>query len=70
MLIAYAIITGLFVSLDVRRSMAYVTAFAAALGVFSTLRALSVAAITILLVAGVQTVRREIDPEPSTQLAL
>lgn len=69
-LIAYAIITGFFVALDVRRSMAYVTAFAAALGVFSTLRALTIAALAVLLMAGIQTLCRELGPEFPTRPVL
>lgn len=70
MLISYTILTGLFIVLDIRHLMAYVTAFVAALGALSTLRALTAAILTLFLVSGVQTLRREIGPEFSAQPAL
>ena len=61
-LFAFTATSGVFYLLHTLQPMAYIAAFAAAIGVFPTLPSLVVAIITVLLMAGVQAVRRHYGP--------
>lgn len=64
-LITFAVTTGLFYFLNVRQPMAYVAAFTAAIGLLPTIQSLLSAAITVLLMAGIQDIRRRYGPNIS-----
>lgn len=46
--------------------MAYVTTFTAAIGGFPTLQAFAVGVGTVLIVAGLQVIRRKVGPDSGT----
>lgn len=62
-LLAFVASTAAFYALHVTHPMAYVTSFTAAIGGFPTLQAFAVAAGTVLIVAGLQVIRRKMDPD-------
>jgi len=62
-LLAFVASTGLFYVLNIAHPMAYVTTFTAAIGGFPTLQAFAVAAGTVLIVAGLQMIRRKVGPD-------
>lgn len=62
-LLAFVASTAVFYALHVTHPMAYVTTFTAAIGGFPTLQAFAVAAGTVLIVAGLQVIRRKLDPD-------
>lgn len=64
--VAFLLTTAGFYALHVRHSMAYVTTFTAAIGAFRSVRALTVVAIAILFVAGLQFLRRKLGPDLDT----
>lgn len=63
-LLAFAGSTAIFYALHIHYPMAYVTGFTAAIGAFPTIQALAVAVVAILIVAGLQVLRRKLGPEP------
>lgn len=65
-LLAFVVSTAIFFLLNISHPMAYVTTFTAAIGGFPTLQALAVAVGTILIVAGLQVIRRKVGPETDT----
>lgn len=62
-LLAFVASTAVFYALDVTHPMAYVTTFTAAIGGFPTLQAFAVAVGTVLIVAGLQVIRRKVGPD-------
>lgn len=65
-LLAFVASTAVFYALHVTHPMAYVTTFTAAIGAFPTLQAFAVVVGVILIVAGLQVVRRKVDPDSDT----
>ncbi|WP_227376290.1 hypothetical protein [Haladaptatus halobius] len=61
--VALAGTTGVFYLLNTLQPMAYVATFAAAIGSFPTIQSLVIAALAVLLMAGIQAVRRRYGPE-------
>lgn len=62
-LLAFVASTAVFYVLTVTHPMAYVTTFTAAIGGFPSLQAFTVAAGTVLIVAGLQVIRRKVGPD-------
>lgn len=62
-LLAFIASTAVFYVLNITHPMAYVTTFTAAIGGFPTLQAFAVTAGTILIVAGLQMIRRKVGPD-------
>ncbi|WP_332900329.1 hypothetical protein [Haladaptatus sp. CMSO5] len=62
-LVTFAVTTGIYYRLNTHQPMAYVAAFTAAIGALPTIQSLVVASITVLLMAGVQAVRRRYGPK-------
>ncbi|WP_227379786.1 hypothetical protein [Haladaptatus halobius] len=62
-LVTFAVATAIFYMLNIHQPMAYVAAFTTAIGALPTIQSLVVAVIAVLLIAGIQTVRRRYGPE-------
>ncbi|MGN8216042.1 hypothetical protein [Halococcus salifodinae] len=62
-LVGFAVTTGVFYLMNTQEPMAYVATFTAAIGGFPTVQSLVVAVIAVLLMAGIQSIRRRYDPE-------
>lgn len=62
-LLAFVASTAVFYVLNVTHPMAYVTTFTAAIGGFPTLQAFAVAVGMVLIVAGLQVIRRKKGPD-------
>jgi len=62
-LLAFVASSAVFYVLHITHPMAYVTTFTAAIGGFPTLQAFAVAAGAVLIVAGLQVIRRKVGPD-------
>lgn len=65
-LLAFVASTAVFYVLNITHPMAYVTTFTAAIGGFPTLQAFAIAVGTVLIVAGLQVIRRKMGPDSDT----
>lgn len=65
-LLAFVVSTAVFYALHVTHLMAYVTTFTATIGAFPTLQAFAVVVGTVLIVAGLQGIRRKMGPDSDT----
>ncbi len=66
-LLAFVASTAVFYALHIEHPMAYVTAFTAAIGAFPSIQALVVVGVAVLCVAGLQALRREVGPAPTSE---
>ena len=64
-MVAFAGTTGVFYVLHTYQPMAFVAAFTTAIGALPTVQSLIIAVIAVLLMAGIQAVRRRYAPESS-----
>ncbi|WP_323677305.1 HPP family protein [Halorubellus sp. PRR65] len=62
-LLAFIASTAVFYVLNITHPMAYVTTFTAAIGGFPTIQSVAIAAGTVLIVAGLQIIRRKVGPD-------
>ncbi|SEH68292.1 HPP family protein [Halopenitus malekzadehii] len=62
-LLAFIASTAVFYVLSITHPMAYVTTFTAAIGGFPTIQSVAIAAGTVLIVTGLQIIRRKVGPD-------